>query len=214
MTLDALAPNTLVAIGGSESSAGKTAVSSITELSQLDVPGATQLIVTGIVSSEAATGQIRVGNLSIDINSALTGDNQNFAVGNLVRISGTQPNLGGLFLAQSIAAVNGIAGTGFSSNGIAGTGASSNGIAGTGVSVKGIAGTGHFANGIAGTGHSSNGIAGTGFSSNGIAGTGASSNGIAGTGVSVKGIAGTGHFANGIAGTGHSSNGIAGTGSK
>ena len=162
VTLDALAPNTLVAIGGSESSAGKTAVSSITELSQLDVPGATQLIVTGIVSSEAATGQIRVGNLSIDINSALTGDNQNFAVGNLVRISGTQPNLGGLFLAQSIAAVNGIAGTGFSSNGIAGTGASSNGIAGTGVSVKGIAGTGHFANGIAGTGHSSNGIAGTG----------------------------------------------------
>ena len=162
VTLGTLAPNTLVGIDGSENSAGKATVSSVTQLSQVDVPGATQLVVTGIVSSETATGQIRVGNLSIDINSALTGDTPNFAAGSLVRISGTQPNLGGLFLAQSIAAVNGIAGTGFTSNGIAGTGHSSNGIAGTGVSVKGIAGTGHFASGIAGTGHSSNGIAGTG----------------------------------------------------
>ena len=208
----------LVVVDGTESPSGQAAVSGVTSLPQLDVPGATQLLVTGVVSSESPTGQIKVGNLVVDINATLTSDVQNFAVGSLVKVAGTQPNPGGVFLAQTIApsstqaSSNGIAGTGLSSNGIAGTGLSSNGIAGTGLSSNGIAGTGLSNKGIAGTGYTRNGIAGTGFNRNGIAGTGFTRNGIAGTGLSNKGIAGTGYTRNGIAGTGFNRNGIAGTG--
>ena len=218
VALSSLTPGTLVAVDGTESASGKTAIQNVVRLAGLDVPGATQLLVTGVVSAESKTGQVRIGNLRVDINATLTSDSQQPTVGQLVQIVGTQPTSRGLFLAQGIAGTgqssNGIAGTGDSTNGIAGTGQSSNGIAGTGASANGIAGTGLSANGIAGTGPSSNGIAGTGASAKGIAGTGLSANGIAGTGLSSNGIAGTGASANGIAGTGLSSNGIAGTGTS
>src|SRR6185437_3832565 len=208
LALNSLTPGTLVVVDGAESASGKTAVQSVARLAALDVPGATQLLVTGVVSAESNVGQVRVGKLRVDINATLTSDSKQPSLGQLVQIVGTQPTPRGVFLAQ------GIAGTGSSSNGIAGTGASANGIAGTGKSANGIAGTGASANGIAGTGLSSNGIAGTGASANGIAGTGLSTNGIAGTGLSSHGIAGTGPSANGIAGTGLSANGIAGTGAS
>ncbi len=148
LSLISLRSGSLVAVDGSESAKGSVAVSGVISLPQLDVPGATRLLVTGVVSSETATGQIKVGNLMVDINATLTSDVQSFAIGDVVQIAGTQPNPGGVFLAKSIA----VSGVNASSNGIAGTGFSSNGIAGTGLKNKGIAGTGFSRNGIAGTG--------------------------------------------------------------
>jgi hypothetical protein len=211
VSLGSVTPGTLVAVDGVESAAGSATVHNVILLPQLDVPGATQLLVTGVVSAGSNVGQIRVGGLRVDINATLTSDSQEPAVGQLVQAVGTQPTARGLFLAQRIAAIGGVSANS-SAQGIAGTGAAT-GIAGTGASV-GIAGTG-AATGIAGTG-ASVGIAGTGAAT-GIAGTGASvgiagtgaATGIAGTGASV-GIAGTG-AATGIAGTG-ASVGIAGTG--
>ena len=112
VTLESFATNSMIVVKGAETASGATSITSITSIPQMDVPGATQLSVTGVVSSESATGQIQVGNLSVDINSTLTGDAQNFGVGSLVTITGTQPNPNGLFLAQSIVPVSGVDGSG------------------------------------------------------------------------------------------------------
>ena len=180
--LGALEPNTIVVVDGSESSRGATQVTRVSSLPQIDVPGATKLFVTGVVSSESATGQIKVGKLVVDINATLTSDSQGFSVGNLVEITGTQPNPGGVFLAQTVTATNGIIGSGASANGIIGSGASANGIIGSGASANGIIGSGASANGIIGSGASANGIIGSGASANGIIGSGAAANGIIGSG--------------------------------
>jgi hypothetical protein len=204
VALGSITPGTLVVVDGAESASGGVRVHGVVQLPQLDVPGATQLFITGIVSATSNVGDIRIGNLRVDINSTLTNDSQPPAMGQLVQAVGTQPTLGGLFLAQSIARVGEISG-GASAQGIAGSGASV-GIAGSGASV-GIAGSG-AATGIAGSG-ASVGIAGSGASV-GIAGSGAAT-GIAGSGASV-GIAGSGASV-GIAGSG-ASVGIAGSGAS
>ena len=180
MSLGSLAPNTLVSIKGTETPAGQATVESVTRLSQLDVPGATPLLVTGVVSAESPTGQIKVGNLTVDINATLTSDTQKYEVGSLVEITGTQPNPGGLFLAQNIAAVAGIQGGGSASSlGIQGGGhASSFGIQGGGsssIKAMGIQGGGSASSlGIQGGGHASSfGIQGGGAASSlGIQGGG------------------------------------------
>jgi hypothetical protein len=139
-TLSTLAPNTLVEINGTETASGQSAVSSVTSLPQMDVSGATQLLVTGIVSSETSTGQVKIGNLVVDVTATLTSDAQRFPIGGLVQIVGTQPNPGGLFLAQNVTAkaALGVAGSGLNSStelGVAGSGGSAKaalGVAGSG----------------------------------------------------------------------------------
>ena len=168
ISLASLMPNTLVSIEGTETAAGQAAVKDVTSLSQLNVPGATQLLVTSVVSSETPSGSIKVGNLTVDINATLTSDTQNFSVGSLVEIVGTQPNLGGIFLAQSIVPITGVEAGGSSSLGIQGGGASSFGIQGGGhssVKTLGIQGGGSSSLGIQGGGASSFGIQGGGHSS-------------------------------------------------
>ena len=228
--LAALTPGTLVVVRGKETASGRSTVKSLTVLPQLDVPGATQLLVTGIVSGLSNVGQIRLGKLSVDINSALAGNSPQVTSGELVQVVGTQPIAGGLFLAQSIAngiqgsgpSSDGIQGSGPNSNGIQGSGPSSNGIQGSGVVSLGIQGSGPQSNGIQGSGPSSNGIQGSGVvslgiqgsgpTSKGIQGSGPSSNGIQGSGVVALGIQGSGPQSNGIQGSGPSSNGIQGSG--
>ena len=112
VALGTLAPDTLVSIGGTETAAGQATVQSVESLPQLDVPGATPLFVTGVVTRESPTGQIKLGNLTVDIVPTLTNDSPTVPVGNLVKITGTQPNPGGLFLAQTIAAISGVSGGG------------------------------------------------------------------------------------------------------
>ena len=103
--INSLTLNTLVQIDGTETSSGQSTVRSVTSLPQMDVPGATQLLVTGVVSSETSTGQVKVGNLFVDVTATMTSDAQKFAVGGLVQVSGTQPNPGGLFLAQNVVSI-------------------------------------------------------------------------------------------------------------
>ena len=169
VSLGSLAPNTLVSITGTETATGQATIKSVTSLPQLDVPGATPLLVMGVVSSESPTGQIKVGNLTVDINATLTSDTQKFQVGSLVEIAGTQPNPGGLFLAQNIATVAGIQGGGAASSlGIQGGGSAS-------IKTMGIQGGGSASSlGIQGGGHASSfGIQGGGAASSlGIQGGG------------------------------------------
>ena len=167
VTLSSLTPNTLVQINGSESASGQSAVSNVTSLPQMDVPGATRLLVTGVVSSETSTGQVKVGNLIVDVTATMTSDTQNFAVGGLVQITGTQPNPSGLFLAQSVVPVSRVNAAGIEGGGAATT----MGIEGGGASIK--------AAGIEGGGRASTAL--------GIEGGGAATTmGIEGGGASIK----------------------------
>ena len=153
-TLNSLAVNTLVVVDGTESAQGVTNVTSVVSLPQLDVPGATRLLVTGVVSAETAAGQIKIGNLNLDITQTLTSDVQNFSIGSLVEVTGTQPNPGGLFVAQHIAPLNSApSAAAGAANGILGGGVHANGILGGGVSAKGILGGGARSNGILGGGN-------------------------------------------------------------
>ena len=142
VTLGSIAPGSLVIVDGSESASGKVTVQHIVRLPQLDVPGATQLLVTGVVSATSNVGHIRIGRLNVDINAVLTSDTRAAALGQLVRIVGTQPVAGGIFLAQGISISTGIIGSGSSTNGIIGSGSSTNGIIGSGSSTNGIIGSG------------------------------------------------------------------------
>jgi hypothetical protein len=221
-TLNTLAPNTLVEIDGTESARGQSAVSRVTSLPEMDVPGATQLLVTGVVASETATGQIKVGNLVVDVTATLTSDAQKFAVGGLVQVAGTQPNPGGMFLAQNVTSIGNL-----QAPGVQGTSLST-------TTALGVEGTGHSSTtalGVEGTGHSSVtalGVEGTGHSSTtalGVEGTGLSATtalGVEGTGKAqvALGVEGTGHSSTtalGVEGTGLSATtalGVEGTGRK
>ena len=130
IAFSSLAPNVVVKINGSETPSGQSTVSSVTSLPELDVPGATRLLVTGVVSSENSTGQVKIGNLVVDVTATLTSDAQTFTVGGLVQITGTQPNPGGIFLAQNI-----VSGSAANTLGVAGSGLSATtalGVAGSG----------------------------------------------------------------------------------
>ncbi|HEY7888052.1 MAG TPA: DUF5666 domain-containing protein, partial [Steroidobacteraceae bacterium] len=141
-----ITPGTLVVVDGTESASGAVRVTSVIPLSQLNVPGATKLLVTGVVSSVSNVGTVRIGKLNVDINATLTSDAQGASVGQLVQVLGTQPTAGGTFLAQA----TGIVGSG-ASTGIVGSGAST-GIVGSGAST-GIVGSG-ASTGIVGSGAS------------------------------------------------------------
>ncbi len=140
VALSSITPGTLVVIDGTESATGAEIVQRIAILPEQNVPGATQLLVTGVVTSATSTGQVRIGKLAVDINATLTDDSQRAWVGELIQAFGTQPNPGGLFLAQSAIHVAGIGGSGDTANGIGGSGPSAKG--GSGVTVNGIGGSG------------------------------------------------------------------------
>jgi hypothetical protein len=217
-SLRLIAPGTFVVIDGTESAAGISTVQSVGILSQQNVPGATQLLVTGIVSSVSSTGRVRIGKLTVDVNATLTNDSQRVAVGDLIQVSGTQPNPSGLFLAQGIGgsglSAAGIGGSGSVANGIGGSGATAAGIGGSGSVANGIGGSGATAAGIGGSGSVANGIGGSGATAAGIGGSGSVANGIGGSGATAAGIGGSGSVANGIGGSGATAAGIGGSGSS
>ncbi len=148
IALGSLAPNTLVTIEGIETATSQAAVESVSSLPQLDIPGATPLLVTGVVSAETPTGQIKVGGLTVDIVATLTSDTPKFQVGNMVEVTGTQPNPDGLFLAETITPISGVSGGGASTAtlGVSGGGASTAtlGVSGGGASTAtlGVSGGG------------------------------------------------------------------------
>jgi hypothetical protein len=193
IALGSIAPGTLVSIDGTESASGVVDVQDVVVLPQLNVPGATQLLATGVISALSNVGTIRIGGLTVDINATLTSDAQTASVGQLVQVVGTQPNPRGVLLAQSVSLATKIA-DGASAQGIEGSGAAV-GIEGSGAA-KGIEGSG-AAVGIEGSG-AAVGIEGSGAAV-GIEGSGAAV-GIEGSGAAV-GIEGSG-TAVGIEGSG------------
>lgn len=166
ISLGGVSPGALVWVNGTETPSGTSQVQSVITASELNVPGATQLFVAGVVSKVDSVGQVTIGKLLVDVNQTLNSDDALPAVGNFISVVGTQPASGGVFLAGGVAHTQGIGGSS-ASIGIGGTGASI-GIGGTGASI-GIGGTGASI-GIGGTG-ASIGIGGTGASI-GIGGTG------------------------------------------
>jgi len=120
------------------------------------VAGATPVLLTGIVTAvDTSIGQVQVGNLAVDYTALLAGDPAvRPEVGSRIQLTGVQPIVGGLFLAEGISGsgVQGISGSGV--QGISGSGIQ--GISGSGV--QGISGSG--IQGISGSGVQ--GISGSG----------------------------------------------------
>ena len=213
ISLGSLAPDTVVSVDGTETAAGKAIIKSVTALPQLDVPGATPLMVTGVVSQVTPIGQIKIGNLIVDVNATLTSDSQQVTTGELVEIAGTQPTGGGLFLAQSAVSLTGVGGSGFRSKaaiGVGGSGFKSStaiGVGGSGFTTNaaiGVGGSGFTTNaaiGVGGSGFRSKaaiGVGGSGFTTNaaiGVGGSGFKSStaiGVGGSGFKSKAAIGVG----------------------
>ena len=161
VALGAVSPDTMVWLDGQASAVGASRVDAVILLPEMNVPGASQLLVTGVVSAVSSDGRIRVGQLTVDITATLGApDSGRVSVGDFVELWGTQPLAGGVLLAHTAMRTQGVGGTGTS--GVGGTGLS--GVGGTGTS--GVGGTG--LSGVGGTGTS--GVGGTGTL--GVGGTG------------------------------------------
>jgi hypothetical protein len=195
----------LVAVYGTIENA-RLAVSSI-ERSGAYVPGATEVLLTGVVQKlHVSVGRAVVSGVSVDLTSLVSPDGSQVvpAVGSIVQIAGIQPVRGGLMLVDGISggAAEGISGG--ASKGI--SGGASQGISGG--AAQGI--SGGAAEGI--SGGASKGI--SGGASKGI--SGGASQGISGgaaqgiSGGAAQGI--SGGAAEGI--SGGASKGISGGASK
>ena len=112
ISLTALPQNALVWVDGEEKASGSTRVDALIVLPESNVPGASQLLLTGVVSSVSSDGQIRVGKLKVDINQTLSSSGAPVAVGDVVEVAGTQPTAQGVFLAQTLVRTEGVGGTG------------------------------------------------------------------------------------------------------
>ena len=215
ISLTALPQNALVWVDGEERASGSR-VDALIVLPESNVPGASQLLLTGVVSSVSSDGQIRVGKLKVDINQTLSSGGAPVAVGDVVEVAGTQPTAQGVFLAQSLVRTEGVGGTGrVASLGVGGTGrVATLGVGGTGNAALGVGGTGAVTSGVGGTGKVATlGVGGTGNAALGVGGTGAVTAGVGGTGkVATLGVGGTGNAALGVGGTGAVTAGVGGTG--
>ena len=215
ISLTALPQNALVWVDGEERASGSR-VDALIVLPESNVPGASQLLLTGVVSSVSSDGQIRVGKLKVDINQTLSSGGAPVAVGDVVEVAGTQPTAQGVFLAQSLVRTEGVGGTGrVASLGVGGTGrVATLGVGGTGNAALGVGGTGAVTAGVGGTGKVATlGVGGTGNAALGVGGTGAVTAGVGGTGkVATLGVGGTGNAALGVGGTGAVTAGVGGTG--
>jgi len=222
LALADFAPNTLVLVDGRQDTTGSFHVDALIALADSNIPGASQLLVAGVVTGVSNIGQIRIGQLKVDVTPTLASSSSSPAVGDFVEVSGTQPQSKGVFLAQSVVHTQGVVGTGhITTMGVGGTGrVTAAGVGGTGkVTLNGVGGTGRvIAAGVGGTGKlSPNGVGGTGrIIAAGVGGTGKlSPNGVGGTGrVIAAGVGGTGKVTlNGVGGTGRViAAGVGGTG--
>ncbi len=149
---------------------------SVNRLGSSYVAGATNIFVTGRVSSvDAAIGSAKINGLTVDYTAGLSDPTfSGLSVGDLVSVSGIQPVAEGQLLANKIFRVSTASVVGASS--IIGTGAQTNSIIGTG----GPNELNHWhrcsdANSIIGTGAQTRSIIGTGAQTRSIIGTGAQS---------------------------------------
>jgi hypothetical protein len=130
--LKSLAAGALVRVDGALGLDGTAKVGSFTVLPETNVQGATQLFVAGVVKTLDATGKLTIGDLRIDINSALSSRTTEVRVGDAIEVVGFQPVSSGIFIATATGPLRAQATAGASVSGIGRTGVS--GIGGTGAS--------------------------------------------------------------------------------
>jgi hypothetical protein len=204
-----------LAVFGTVRADGTLSVSGVRHFG-LYVPGATSVVLSGVVQKvSTALGRAIIAGLTVDLTAATALDSsQTIATGTFVQVSGTQPALGGLILAQGVTGggtTNGVTGGGTVSgvtgggtvSGVTGGGTVS-GVTGGGT-VSGVTGGG-VVNGVTGGGKLS-GVTGGG-TVNGVTGGGTLS-GVTGGGV-VNGVTGGGKLS-GVTGGG-TVNGVTGGG--
>jgi hypothetical protein len=169
-----LVPGAVVWVDGELKADGSTQVASLTVLPDANVPGATQLFVSGVVSAIDLTGKAKIGDLIVDLTPTYGSGAESIRVGDVVEVIGIQPASNGALVAGTVTSKSGVGGTGRS--GVGGTGklVTEAGVGGTGRS--GVGGTGKLVTeaGVGGTGRS--GVGGTGklVTEAGVGGTGRS----------------------------------------
>ena len=212
VSLATMPRNALIWVDGEGRADGTTRVDELVILPESNIPGASQLLVTGVVRAVSNDGRIRVGRLDVDITATLSSGNSQISVGDFVEVNGTQPLSQSVFLAQSATRAQGVGGTGANALGVGGTGANALGVGGTGKVALGVGGTGANALGVGGTGKVALGVGGTGANALGVGGTGKVTLGVGGTGANALGVGGTGKVTLGVGGTGANALGVGGTG--
>ncbi len=91
-----------VTVYGSISGAGRITATSVDISAEMYVPGATEVLVTGIPSSvNFARGTALIGELEVDYTPSLSGSRFG-GIGAAITVIGTQPAFGGAMLGDSV----------------------------------------------------------------------------------------------------------------
>ncbi len=193
------------------------------------VAGADRVFETGVVTSvNESFGRLSIGDSEIDYTAALS--EPGVAVpekGDLVAVTGTQPELGGVVLGTStragaaaavmnvpgsgMAGVAGIVGSNRATAGIVGSNRATAGIVGSNQSTAGIVGSNRATAGIVGSNRATAGIVGSNQLTAGIVGSNQATAGIVGSNQLTAGIVGSNQATAGIVGSNQSSAGIVGS---
>jgi hypothetical protein len=100
--LGALRVGGFVTVYGSIAGAGRIDATGVDISSEMYVPGATEVFVTGIPSSvNFARGTARIGSLDVDYTPSLGGSRFG-GIGAAITVIGTQPAFGGAMLGDSV----------------------------------------------------------------------------------------------------------------
>ena len=103
------------------------------------VPGATPILLTGLVQQlHGSVGQAKIAGVQVELTSAYSADGtMGLDLGGLVQVSGTQPAIGGIVLANSVvgggAKPNSVVGGGLQANSVVGGGSKPNSVVGGGL---------------------------------------------------------------------------------
>ncbi len=192
---------------------------SIKFLSAEYVPGAAKIFVRGRVTAlDTSIGQAKINGLTFDYTPAMSNPYfKNLRLGEIVEISGIQPVLDGVLLADSVqsgAKGASIIGSGAQGMSIIGSGAQGASIIGSGAKGASIIGSGAQGASIIGSGAQSMSIIGSGAQGASIIGSGAKGASIVGTGAKGASIIGSGAKGASIIGSGAQGASIVGTGAK
>ena len=163
---------------------------SIKFLSAEYVPGAAKIFVRGRVTAlDTSIGQAKINGLTFDYTPAMSNPYfKNLRLGEIVEISGIQPVLDGVLLADSVQ-------SGAKGASIIGSGAQGMSIIGSGAQGASIVGTGAKGASIIGSGAQGASIIGTGAKGASIIGSGAQGMSIIGSGAKGASIIGSGNLA-------------------
>src|ERR1700722_2858332 len=193
------------------------------------VAGADRVFETGVVTSVNETvGRLSIGDSEIDYTAALSEPGADVpGKGDLVAVTGIQPELGGVVLGTTtragtaelggtmvvggMAGVAGITGSNARTVGITGSNAKTVGITGSNAKTVGITGSNAKTVGITGSNLATAGITGSNAATAGITGSNAATAGITGSNLATAGITGSNAATAGITGSNAATAGITGS---